>query len=237
MPKLEKDFAEPYAAWKSAPGPETAAGLLGSLSPVLDRGLRAFAPDAGPSARGHAKRIVLDALPKYDATSGPLAPFLMSHLQGLRRMTAESSQPVRAPERMRLQHAALTRAAADVYEETGRDPTDSELADRLGLPHHRIAAVRKAVVQPFNTGFLESTDPEGSGPAVDGRDELAQKFVYHGLSPDDQLILEHTLGWNGKPVLSNQEIARKLRISPPAISQRKSRIQAAIDSAKTSLPR
>jgi DNA-binding NarL/FixJ family response regulator len=41
--------------------------------------------------------------------------------------------------------------------------------------------------------------------------------------------MEHTLGMNNKKVLSNQEIARKLGLSPGAISQRKARIQQLLD--------
>jgi DNA-binding NarL/FixJ family response regulator len=37
--------------------------------------------------------------------------------------------------------------------------------------------------------------------------------------------MEHTLGLHGKKVLSNQEIARKLRLTPGAVSQRKATIQ------------
>jgi hypothetical protein len=55
--------------------------------------------------------------------------------------------------------------------------------------------------------------------------ESWHEFVYHDLDPIDQVILEHSLGLHGKQVLPNQDIARKLKLSPGAISQRKVRIQ------------
>jgi len=44
--------------------------------------------------------------------------------------------------------------------------------------------------------------------------------------------MEHTLGMHGKRVLSNQDVARKLKLSPGAISQRKARIQSKMDLAE-----
>jgi DNA-directed RNA polymerase specialized sigma subunit len=41
--------------------------------------------------------------------------------------------------------------------------------------------------------------------------------------------MEHTLGLNGKKVLANTEVAKRLSISPGAVSQRKSRIQSRLD--------
>jgi DNA-binding NarL/FixJ family response regulator len=43
------------------------------------------------------------------------------------------------------------------------------------------------------------------------------------------VILEHALGLHGKPVLQNQQIAKKLRLSPGAVSQRKAKIQAKLN--------
>ena len=52
-----------------------------------------------------------------------------------------------------------------------------------------------------------------------------------GLRPISQSILEHTAGLHGRPILSNQELAAKLRLSPGAVSQRKAKIQEKIEMA------
>lgn len=66
--------------------------------------------------------------------------------------------------------------------------------------------------------------------SVGGDDARAwQSFVYESLDPTDRVIMEHTLGMYGRPVMSNQEIARKLGITPSAVSQRKTRIQLRLD--------
>ena len=54
-------------------------------------------------------------------------------------------------------------------------------------------------------------------------------FVYGDLGPTDQLIMDMTLGRNGRRRASTQEIARRLNITPGAVSQRAAKIQAMLD--------
>ena len=43
--------------------------------------------------------------------------------------------------------------------------------------------------------------------------------MYSSMSPQEQVIVEHKLGYNGKKILTNNEIAKKLNVSPGRISQ------------------
>ncbi len=58
---------------------------------------------------------------------------------------------------------------------------------------------------------------------------LRAQFLYHDLDPYDQVILEYGLGLNGSPKLPAAQIARRLKLSPGAVSQRASRIQQQLD--------
>ena len=54
--------------------------------------------------------------------------------------------------------------------------------------------------------------------------------MYDGLDDRSKLVMEHTFGMNGKPVIDNLALARKLRITPARVSQIRSEIQKKIDS-------
>jgi hypothetical protein len=58
-------------------------------------------------------------------------------------------------------------------------------------------------------------------------------FVYDDLGPTDKLIMDLTLGRNGRRKVSTAEIAQKLRMTPGAISQRAAKIQAMLDKRHT----
>jgi hypothetical protein len=55
-------------------------------------------------------------------------------------------------------------------------------------------------------------------------------IVDDDLKPVDQRIMEWSIGWNGNRKMSNQDIARKLKHTSVAVSQRKSKIQQLIAS-------
>lgn len=60
----------------------------------------------------------------------------------------------------------------------------------------------------------------------DTTDREYYDYVYKSVSPTDQKIMEWSSGFNkGNKILSNNDIATKLRISPPAVSQRRAKIQ------------
>jgi hypothetical protein len=54
--------------------------------------------------------------------------------------------------------------------------------------------------------------------------------VYDDRKPVDQNIMEWSIGWNGNRTMSNQDIVRKLKLTPGAVGQRKAKIQQMIDS-------
>jgi DNA-directed RNA polymerase specialized sigma subunit len=58
---------------------------------------------------------------------------------------------------------------------------------------------------------------------------MAVEAVYGDLDGMGQQIMEWTLGLHGSPMLSNQEIAQKLKLSASAVSQRKAVIQKRLD--------
>lgn len=228
MDLLETDFAEPYRAWKTRPAPDTSGRVLAAVRPVIDSAVKSYAGgSASPLLTSRARRIVLDALPGYDATRGPLRPYLDSHLRGLRRLAANQDEVIAVPERVRLDRHHIYEAENRLRDWLGRDPTDSELADETGLSPRRLAHVRKAA-GAVAEGTLEAAgDPDDPlTPAVVQPDDgVWHNFVYAGLQPRDQLVMQWSLGLNGGPVLSGKQIAAKLGVTPAAVAQRKARIQ------------
>jgi DNA-binding CsgD family transcriptional regulator len=74
-----------------------------------------------------------------------------------------------------------------------------------------------------------NTDIASSLPNYTKHTDAWIDFVYGDLSPTDKLVMDMTLGRNGRRKASTQDIARRLNISPGAVSQRAAKIQAMID--------
>jgi DNA-directed RNA polymerase specialized sigma subunit len=228
--KLEQEFQQPYNEWKTTPNQRTTGALLKAVDPILESAIKTYGGRVhSPNLRSQAKLMALDAFQRYDPTRAKLRTHLMSHLQGLRRVAAQEGQIIHIPERVGLDLHRLRVAEAELRDIYGRDPSDMELADHTGLSRKRITYIRKAlpgISEGSISGVPTEEDQINIGPAVHSpADQAWYDFVYHDLHPVDQVIMEHTLGLHGKQILSKQQIANKLRLSPGAISQRASKIQ------------
>lgn len=238
--RLEEDFAPEYTAWSAAPTPETTGALLRKLHPTIQKGISMNAGgDSSPNTLGQARRLTLSAIRTYDPSKAKLSTHVINNLQGLRRYTRQRQQVLRVPEQVSLSRAHLLRTTADLEERLGREPTDEELGDYTGWSPKRLEKIRAAVM-PASEGLFQGSggedeaayDPATYQPGVeDQRHRMVLGTVYAGLNPVNRKIFEWTLGWNGNPTLQNQEIAKRLSLSPGAISQRKTAIQAMLQEA------
>lgn len=231
--KLEPDYVAPYKAWKASDTPESRAAMLKAVAPVISRGVTTYGGGEKLMA-GHAKLLALKALPSYDPERGRLDTHLLSHLQGLQRIAGKQQQLVRIPERVVLDYSKLQESEKELEDKLGRIPTTAELQRHTGLSKARITKIRQAspgvassIFQPTEENDLSSIASRIIG---DDRDTLAWlDFVHEDLAPADQLIMEHLMGMYGKHKMSTKDLAKKLGITPSAVSQRAARIQKAIN--------
>lgn len=234
---LSPDFDTAYDAWKKTPDPTTNTQLLKTVQPVIDTALSSYAPTAGPALKSRAKLLALQAMQTFDPERGSAKTHLLTHLQRLRRLGAQEQNIVRIPEQVGLDFQKLTAAENELKDALSRDPTDDEVADFTGLSTRRIRKIR-AFNQPISEGMTadrRKTDGDDLGdvasnlPQNNKSYEAWLSFVYDDLTPTDKLIMDMSLGRNGRRRASTQDIARRLNITPGAVSQRAAKIQNMID--------
>ena len=224
--KLEPQYREAFTAWQQKPSPQTTGQLLKAVDPDIEKGISAHVGHSNPLLKSRARQLTLGALASYDPKQARLGTHLVNQLQSLKRISRQQTQIISMPERVALDQTALYHTENALREDLGREPSTQELADKAGMSLKRIAKLR-AYQQPVNSGFFEDRGGEEMSylPAVQHSNRAWVEAVYGDLSPIDQLIMEHTLGLHGRPVLSNQKVAARLQLSPGAISQRKAKIQ------------
>jgi DNA-directed RNA polymerase specialized sigma subunit len=231
--QLESDFEAPYQAWRLQPSPANSSALLQSVQPVLDTALRTYGGGL-PNLKSKAKQLALDAFQTYDPSRGKLKTHLLTNLQRLQREAMQARQIIQVPERVTLDRMKLQGAETDFLEQFGRDPSDVELADFAGLSLKRIKHVRRAA-RPLLEGQITREDDEDDGTFAPAAVALHRdyrpllQFVYDDLGPRDQFLLERLAGLHGHRKHAPGELARLLKISPAAVSQRISGIQQQID--------
>jgi DNA-directed RNA polymerase specialized sigma subunit len=238
--KLEPEYHEAYRAWQTGATPLTNYAMLQAMQPIVDTAVQSYGAGSqgSPTMASRAKLMALDSLKTYDPDKGTLRTHLLSSLRGLHRVGAGEANIISMPEQVALDRRHLQESEEELRDQFGRQPSDAELADHTGLSTKRLRHIRQGHTG-LNTGaFGESTNAEAympaSQPLGQSDDDAWLDLVYHDLSATDQVIFQHTLGWNGSPVLDTREIAAKLGLTPGAISQRRKKIQALVDQRHTS---
>ena len=229
---LEDEYKPAYAAWKLDQSPQGNATFLKAIDPVVQKGLKMYG-DQSPLASSQARLTALEAARKYDPSRSRLQSHMLNHMQGLRRATRQQSEIMRVPERVYLERQKLRGYTQELSDELGREPSDAELADKLGVSMARIAKIRQFRTESLSSGMEGNaqypTALSSQLPQQREAEEMWRAVVYQDLQPIDQKIMEMTLGMNGHEPRSNAEIARALNRSPGAITQRKAKIQQLLD--------
>lgn len=234
--KLESDYEPLYQSWKQNPTPQTRSDLLRAVDPVIQKGIKTYGgtSQGSPTLRSQARKLALQSFNTYDPQRGSLQNHLLSNMRRLQRIGAQEAQVISLPERVAMNRRRLEDEENELRHELGREPSDMELADRTGLSLKRIAYIRQA--KPVaSTGQIEAASEDHSMPAseipgVDPRQQAWEDFVYHDLTPTDQAVFDMLLGRHGRKQVSTTEAARRLGLTPGAISQRAAKIQQKLDS-------
>lgn len=238
---LGDDFDAAYTQWQKARTPDNNTKLLKTVQPVIDTALSSYVGTSPSSSmRTRAKMMALKAMETYDPNKGNVKTHLLSQMQSLRRAIAKENNIISLPEQVGLDFQKLTENENEMRDQLGRDPTDEELANATGLSTRRIQKIRSfhqpvaesaTITENENDTF--DGDIASSVPGASAGHNAWLDFVYEDLGPTDRLIMDMTLGRNGKRRASSQQIAARLKLSPGAISQRAAKIQAMIDKRYT----
>lgn len=216
--------------------PENMRKVITHLGPTIDKAVHMYVgTSVSPVVKDRARLLAAQAVRSYNPTKGAnIKSHVTTTLQRLKRIAPEISDPMPAPERTRKHQLDIGNSIDVLRNEFGRDPTDEEVSELIQVPAHRVTKVRNRMRARIPTSVYE----EGPGGEDSGSDVVSATrtdmddwvdAVYHDLGPVDKLILMHRTGYRGTPKLDNLDVARKVGLTPAAVSQRAARIQARLD--------
>lgn len=219
-----------FQVWKHKPTPDNMGALLEKTEPVIQSALKSYA-GGNQALHSRARVLAAGAFQNYDPNRGTkLRTYLMTQMQPLTRSSRQYGQMAYVPERVQTDLYHVNQEFQKYFDQYGREPSDQELTGVTGLSMRRIAKVRRFGKGDLSESSLTEFDDGEEAvmyPGVSKVDpeQVWMEYVHHDLSPVDQKILEWKTGYNGKKIISNNEIARRLNLSPGAISQRSAKIQ------------
>lgn len=153
--------------------------------------------------------------------------------QAITRSIADQARTIRVPVHMTETVAKVARIGRRLAQETGREPTPEELADRLGMPVDKVRTVQRLVREPVSLETPIGDDEEGRlGDLIEDRnavlpfDAVAQinlreaaSKILADLTPREERILRMRFGIGMNSDHTLEEVGKTFNVTRERIRQ------------------
>ncbi len=153
--------------------------------------------------------------------------------QSIKRALADQGKTIRLPVHVVDKLFHIRKCETQLVELLGREPTDSEIAEELGMKTDQVRDYRKASIAPTSLDaklgdddtnrFADIVaDPNATAPyqqAVDDSDNQILGEVINTLSPREQTILKLRFGLGGNDEKTLEEVGEQFGVTRERIRQ------------------
>jgi RNA polymerase primary sigma factor len=178
---------------------------------------------------------LMKAVERFDpAKGGKLSTYAAWWIkQSIKRALANQSKTIRLPVHLVDKISKMNRVSSRMSEELGREPTDDELAEEVGLSPRSVSQLRTASIRPTSLDApINEDDSTAFGDLVGDedartpfeflrdrnlRDELPELLAI--LDPRERLIIFQRFGLDGAPPRTLEEVGNKLGVTRERIRQ------------------
>jgi len=153
--------------------------------------------------------------------------------QSIKRALANQSKTIRLPVHLVDKISKMRRTAMRLQEVFGREPTDEELGEELGISASRVAQLRTAAIRPASldapigdddsNNFAEVVQDENADTPYEHLEEktvtrMLQEMV-KTLDEREATILRYRFGLDGGPEKTLEEVGQKFGVTRERVRQ------------------
>jgi RNA polymerase primary sigma factor len=153
--------------------------------------------------------------------------------QSIKRALANQSKTIRLPVHLVDKISKMRRTAMRLQEEFGREPTDEELGEELGISASRVSQMRMAAIRPASldapigdedsNNFAEVVQDENADTPYEQLEDktvtgMLQEMV-KTLDDREATILRYRFGLDGGPERTLEEVGKKFNVTRERVRQ------------------
>ena len=153
--------------------------------------------------------------------------------QSIKRALANQSKTIRLPVHLVDKISKMRRTAMKLQEEFGREPTDEELGEELGISASRVAQLRTAAIRPASldapigdddsNNFAEVVQDENADTPYEQLEEKTVNKMLHEmiktLDTREATILRYRFGLDGGTEKTLEEVGEKFGVTRERVRQ------------------
>ncbi len=206
---------------------ESAKSLYESSQPLIKSYLKSYYYSGVPAEAidSYSRELFVGALDTFDPSRAQLNTHIHNSLRNrMSRYVLRYQNVSRMTEKKKSNINLFKSVSDDLTVELGRPPSTAELADELNWPESQVQDMQKNLRRDLSASELEQSGGTTSKAFNDARTAESFRLLYYDSSGQEQVVLEHTWGWNGKPKLTSKDIARRLGVSEAKVSQMRTRL-------------
>ena len=178
---------------------------------------------------------LMKAVERFDPTKGAKLSTYSSWWikQSIKRALANQSKTIRLPVHMVDKISKMKRVSSHLYELLGREPSDEEVAEGLGIHPSRVAEMRAAAIRPISLdapiGDEESNnlgeiveDENAENPCERFQGEAVTRMLQEmiaSLTPREAQILRARFGLDGLPPRHLEEVGQLFGVTRERVRQ------------------
>src|SRR5260221_5449231 len=178
---------------------------------------------------------LMKAVERFDpAKGGKLSTYAAWWIkQSIKRALDNQSKTIRLPVHLVDKISKIRRVSLQMSEELGREPTDDELAEEIGLSRGKVSQLKTASIRPASLDAPISDDDSTEFGEIVGdedaqtpfellrdknlRDELTE--LLEGLDDRERKIILQRFGLDGGKPKTLEEVGKKFRVTRERIRQ------------------
>ena len=217
---------ETLLKWQKTRDPELYAQMVIRYQPIVNKVVSQYRTTgvAPATLRAEASTQMIKAFKTYNPKLGTQpSTHIWNSLKKVQRTASESLMSGHIPENRALKKATFQITRDNLTDRLGYEPSTSQMADELGWNEKEVGRMTHELGGEA-TASRAAFDFYGNVRTEKGKDTALAEYLYHELSGPEKVIFEHTFGYGGKQVLTNKELAKRLRRNEMWISRAKKKL-------------